>query len=275
MRKQIIPFFLAASIATVSMSVPAYAAGWKRDSTGWWWQNDDGSWPANSWQWLDGNRDGVSECYYFNSDGYMLAAAKTPDNYEVNADGAWVDGGTVQVQYARQKQNPTYLNTTSNYERQVSNLTNSKNANAASNGEQQVSDPASPNGAGAVSDYRQQVLDLVNEERRKVGAGSLAWDDALAECANVRAEEITRLFSHSRPDGTSCYTVFSANGVSYGCAGENIAAGQRTPAAVMEAWMNSSGHKKNILNTAYGRLGVGFYQSSDSYGYYWVQMFTD
>ena len=71
---------------------------WKKDHIGWWWQNEDGSWPSASWQWLDGNGDGVAECYYFNAGGYMLSATTTPDGYQVNADGAWMEGGKVQTQ---------------------------------------------------------------------------------------------------------------------------------------------------------------------------------
>lgn len=74
-----------------------FAAGWQQNATGWWWQNDDGSWPANSWQWLDGNGDGVAECYYFDGNGYMLANTTTPDGYTVNADGAWTVNGVVQT----------------------------------------------------------------------------------------------------------------------------------------------------------------------------------
>ena len=78
------------------------------NTTGWWWQNDDGSWPANSWQWLDGNKDGVSEFYYFGKDGYLLVNTTTPDGYKVNADGAWTDNGVIQTKTAATKQeNPT------------------------------------------------------------------------------------------------------------------------------------------------------------------------
>lgn len=84
----------------VGSSMTVLAAGWQQNATGWWWQNDDGSWPANSWQWLDGNRDGVAECYYFDGNGYMLANTTTPDGYMVNADGAWTVNGVVQTQGA-------------------------------------------------------------------------------------------------------------------------------------------------------------------------------
>ena len=59
--KKMIRLVIAAAAATISMSATAYAAGWQHNATGWWWQNEDGTWPAGSWQWLDGNRDGVAE----------------------------------------------------------------------------------------------------------------------------------------------------------------------------------------------------------------------
>ena len=76
----------------------AQAGQWKKDTTGYWWQNDDGSYPTSSWHWLDGNGDGISECYYFDGNGYMAANTTTPDGYTVDGSGAWVVDGVVQTQ---------------------------------------------------------------------------------------------------------------------------------------------------------------------------------
>lgn len=95
--KKIVALVMAMAMV-VGSNMTVFAAGWQQNATGWWWQNDDGSWPANSWQWLDGNRDGVAECYYFDGNGYMLANTTTPDGYTVNADGAWTVNGVVQTQ---------------------------------------------------------------------------------------------------------------------------------------------------------------------------------
>ncbi len=75
----------------------SFAAGWQKNTTGWWWQNPDGSWPANCWQWLDGNGDGTAECYYFDGNGYLLVNTITPDGYLVNDGGAWVVNNVVQT----------------------------------------------------------------------------------------------------------------------------------------------------------------------------------
>ena len=95
--KRVAALVMAASMVLGS-AFTSMAASWQQNATGWWWQNDDGSWPANTWQWLDGNGDGVAECYYFDGNGYMLANTTTPDGYQVNADGAWVVNGAVQTQ---------------------------------------------------------------------------------------------------------------------------------------------------------------------------------
>lgn len=65
MRNKKLMTTILAGVMISAFSIPAYAGSWQSDSTGWWWQNDDGSYPANSWQWLDGNNDGTAECYYF------------------------------------------------------------------------------------------------------------------------------------------------------------------------------------------------------------------
>lgn len=89
----------AMSAGLILMAAPAAMAGeWRQDAVGYWWQNDDGTYPVNRWQWLDGNQDQVAECYYFNENGYLLTNTITPDLYTVNADGAWVLDGVVQTQ---------------------------------------------------------------------------------------------------------------------------------------------------------------------------------
>ena len=79
-------------------SMTAYAGIWEKDSTGWWYNNGNGTWPASSWQWIDSNGDGSAECYYFNQSGYLLQNTTTPDGYTVDADGAWTVNGAVQLQ---------------------------------------------------------------------------------------------------------------------------------------------------------------------------------
>ena len=122
------------------------------------------------------------------------------------------------------------------------------------------------------ADYAAQVVALVNQERAAQGLSALGGNDRLQQAADKRAQEIIELFSHDRPDGTACYTVLSEYGVSgYWTAGENIAAGQSTPEQVMNSWMNSSGHRANILNGSFDTIAVGCAESGGRL--YWVQLF--
>ena len=120
--------------------------------------------------------------------------------------------------------------------------------------------------------YAYQVIELVNQERVKYGLAALAADETLMNAAQKRAAETVTSFSHTRPNGASFSSVLSEYGVNYRTAGENIAYGQRTPQEVVNAWMNSSGHRANILNSKYTKIGVGCYKSGSTY--YWSQLFT-
>lgn len=104
--KQKIRLFVTAAFMVVLFSFTAFAAGWTNgqgeDSGRWWYDLGNGTWyagtPGNpSWQWLDGNGDGVAECYAFDENGWMYAGTRTPDGYAVNGDGAWVENGAVQT----------------------------------------------------------------------------------------------------------------------------------------------------------------------------------
>ncbi len=117
-----------------------------------------------------------------------------------------------------------------------------------------------------------RVIELVNQERTSRGLQPLLKHDGLMVAAAARAKELSQRFSHTRPDGSECFTILWHLGIDYAYAGENIAMGQRTPEIVMNDWMNSSGHRANILNENYDCIGVG-YTMVDGHPY-WVQLFT-
>lgn len=132
-----------------------------------------------------------------------------------------------------------------------------------------------PSWSGADSDsydsnVANQILSLVNLERSKQGLSSLSLDSQLSKVAQIKAEDMANrgYFSHDSPTYGSPFDMMQQFGVSYRSAGENIAQGQQSPQAVMNAWMNSSGHRANILGD-YTHLGVGHVAE----GNYWVQMF--
>lgn len=97
MKKRALLIAGVALVLTLSTSFLSFAAEWKQDTTGWWYQEDDGNYPVNQWRWIDGNGDGIAECYYFDSNGYM-ATNTTVGSYTLNADGAWIVDGVVQTQ---------------------------------------------------------------------------------------------------------------------------------------------------------------------------------
>ena len=142
--------------------------------------------------------------------------------------------------------------------------------------EQQPEDDTTPAGPqdtvnGTMSAYEKEVVRLVNEIRAENGLSALAENDALADVARLKSQDLHDLgyFDHQSPTYGSPFEMMQQFGISYRTAGENIAYGFATPAAVVEAWMNSPSHRANILNATYTELGVGHVAD----GGYWTQMF--
>ncbi len=125
--------------------------------------------------------------------------------------------------------------------------------------------------AGNVSQYVQQVIDLTNAQRSKNGLPALKADSQLNGVAQKKSVDMQQnnYFSHTSPTYGSPFDMMRDFGVTYKSAGENIAQGQRTPQEVVTAWMNSEGHRKNILSANFTHIGVGFEDS----GKHWTQMF--
>lgn len=123
----------------------------------------------------------------------------------------------------------------------------------------------------AVLDYEKEVVRLVNEIRVKNGLKELTYDWELSRVARYKSQDMkdNRYFSHTSPTYGSPFQMIKNFGLSYRSAGENIAKGYKTPQAVVNGWMNSSGHRANILNASYNRIGVGYVAN----GNYWTQMF--
>ena len=121
------------------------------------------------------------------------------------------------------------------------------------------------------TDENMAVYEIVNRERAKNGLSALSYRYDLQSAADKRAEEIVTSFSHTRPNGNSCFTVLSEYGITYRAVGENIAYGQRTPEEVMNGWMNSQGHRANILNSSFTGIAVGVKTIGSKK--YWVQIF--
>ena len=126
-----------------------------------------------------------------------------------------------------------------------------------------------------VSQFEIKVLELVNNERAKNGLSALTLDSALSNVARNHSADMAKnnYFSHTNLKGQSPFDRLKSAGISYSYAGENIAAGQTTPEAVVNAWMNSEGHRKNILSKNFKKIGIGYYQGGAK-RHYWTQVFT-
>ncbi|MGP0689809.1 CAP domain-containing protein [Priestia aryabhattai] len=134
-----------------------------------------------------------------------------------------------------------------------------------------LSSNAVSTGSMTISVYEKQVGDLVNQERAKVGLKPLKINAELSRVARFKSADMhdKKYFDHTSPTYGDPFKMMKAFGISYNSAGENIAYGQKTPAEVMKAWMNSSGHKANILNSSYTEIGIGYVAD----GSYWTQQF--
>lgn len=119
-----------------------------------------------------------------------------------------------------------------------------------------------------------EVLELVNKERAKVGAKPLTLSSSLTNIATIKAKDMSDkgYFDHTSPTYGSPFDMLKRFGVQYSAAGENIAAGQKDANEVMDSWMNSSGHRANILKAEYEQIGIGYVEGGQ-YGTYWVQLF--
>lgn len=94
--KKNMKLFVTVGIMSIIMGITAYAGEWKQDSSGWKYQNAGSTFSIGGWQWIDGNNDGIAECYYFDNQGYCLINTVTPDGYLVDSNGAWCVSGQVQ-----------------------------------------------------------------------------------------------------------------------------------------------------------------------------------
>ncbi|MFR4972947.1 MAG: CAP domain-containing protein [Butyricicoccus pullicaecorum] len=152
---------------------------------------------------------------------------------------------------------------------------NGNNSNNSGNGSNSTGNGSGSTGGTSTgtSSAAQAVLAEVNAARAKNGLSALTLDANMNRAAAVRAAELAQSFSHTRPNGSRGLTALNEAGVSYRTAGENIASGQQSAQAVVSAWMNSSGHRANILSSLFGRMGVG--QATIGRRTYWVQLFAD
>lgn len=127
--------------------------------------------------------------------------------------------------------------------------------------------------SGQVSAFEKEVVELVNKQRQANGLSPLKLNTELSNVARMKSQDMKdkNYFSHTSPTYGSPFDMMKKFNISYKSAGENIAKGQKTPQAVVNAWMNSEGHRKNILSKSFTEIGVGYIQENNTT--YWTQMF--
>ena len=344
MRNKRVKLFAAALLFMGSIVVgnkEVQAAQWEYNNSGWWYQEDDGSYPVNAWKsisgkwyYFDGNGYMLTgwqkingEWYYLYSDGAMasnrwvgdyyltengaMATNTWIDGYYVGSDGQWKRNQWINTDYGWWYRHGDGSYTTNNWEFIDGYWYYFDGNGYMKTGWQEIwgkwyylySDGAmasnrwigdyylTESGAMATNTwidgyyvgpdgkwvkdistvYEMEVANIVNKERAANGLEPLEYDYELAEAAGVRAKELEQNLSHTRPDGTSCFTVLQEFGIEYWMCGENIAAGQRSAEQVMNGWMNSPGHRQNIMSP-YTHIGVGYYVDKNGRTN-WVQLF--
>lgn len=253
--------------AMVSKAGSNIEAGWRNDDKGWWYQLSNGDYVKNKWKTINGKK------YYFDETGYMATGFNTIEgqDYYFDQSGAlvkknfvlddtryYVDESGVIYDIEEIEFGDSYWWGESTENESYSWYREEDEHNAGTQ----------PDGHN--ESYALKVVEILNKERAKEGKSKLTINNNLMEAAGIRAEEIVEKMEHDRPDGSSWLTIYEELGVDYRSAGENIAGGQTSPDYVMNAWMNSAPHKKNILGN-FSEVGVGCYQENGRF--YWVQLF--
>ena len=260
----IMKVFMTTSLFIALSTNLVFASGWTKgiSKNAWWFDFGNGDYFKSSWQWIDGNQDGIAECYCFDENGWMYENTITPDGYTVNGNGAWTVSNIVQTK-------PSDLipkNNTNNSVNTVSNtFTETQNNNLAetrSYEENQSNEDFNEK----QDEYRADLLRRVNKYRDRQGLNTLEENDYLNEMAQIRAEELSIRMSHARPDGEILMGKYGVNG-------EIITKGPKTPKDAFLAWKGSEQHNKLMLHGDYLTFGSGYYVDGNGKSY-WVVLFS-
>lgn len=160
-------------------------------------------------------------------------------------------------------------------EKTIKNLIEKLNGSENNNNNNNNNNNSNNNPSSDILDIESKVASIVNTERTKAGLKPLILDTSLSKVARIKSQDMAdkNYFSHTSPTYGSPFDMMKQFGINYTAAGENIAKGQATAESVMKAWMNSPGHKANILSSKFGKIGVGYVIKNGTP--YWTQMFTN
>ena len=255
----LLPSLLCAFMSFVFLLSGTAQADWVKGESknAWWYDFGNGDYFKSSWQWIDGNQDGIAECYCFDENGWMYENTTTPDGYTVNENGAWTVNNIVQTKTSDliPKNNTSNVNNGNNTA--SNNFTETRN-NEENQGNEDFNEKQ--------EDYRADILRRVNKYRDRQGLNTLEENDYLNEMAQIRAEELSVRYSHARPNGETLIGKYGVNG-------EIGMKGSKTPKDAFLAWKNSKQHNKLMLHGDYLTFGSGYYVDGNGKSY-WVILFS-
>ena len=260
---RILPGSLCVLASFVFLFSGTAQADWVRGNSknAWWYDLGNGNYYKSSWQWIDGNHDGIAECYCFDENGWMFENAITPDRYTVNENGAWTVDNIVQTKSA----NLIPKNNTNNNVNTASNtFTETKNKNLSETRKHDESQ-SNKDFSEKQEEYRAELLRRVNQYRDRQGLNTLEENDSLQEMAQIRAEELSVRFSHIRPNGELA--------MRYGVNSEIIVDTVKTPKDAFLAFKGSKQHNKAMLDRESLTFGSGYYVDGNGKSY-WVILFS-
>ena len=235
-----------------------FASGWTKgiSKNAWWFDFGNGDYFKSSWQWIDGNQDGIAECYCFDENGWMYENTITPDGYTVNENGAWTINNIVQT---KTSDLIPKNNTNNNVNTANNNFTETKNNNLTeTKNNEDFSEKQ--------DEYRADLLRRVNKYRDRQGLNTLEENDYLNEMAQIRAEELSIRFSHIRPEGGSLIGKYGVNG-------EIANMGQTTPKDAFISLKHSKQHNEVMLHRTFLTFGSGYYVDGNGVPY-WIVLFS-
>ncbi|HEO8421200.1 CAP domain-containing protein [Niallia sp. FSL W8-0635] len=214
----------------------------------------------------------IYQSYNLSEEQFNKIVNNFSTNYQVDKDKVWNLLEDYQYENTKQEEqkrkHKQKVNTNKPVQSKPETTTSQNNTVAES------AKPAKENSekvASTVSAFEKEVVELTNKERAKNGLKALTLDSELSKVAKVKSQDMStnNYFDHTSPTYGSPFDMMKQFGITYNAAGENIAKGQKTPEEVVNAWMNSEGHRANILSDKFTHIGVGYVEN----GNYWTQQF--
>ncbi len=256
-------FIIVTVLAVVSAATPAFAQDTSKSVT---FQSTDCQQLSKQIQtWLKDNHIKFDQSSLQNSINKYFQVRQAPAPSKDQSQKQQ-DQGQTQDQTNDQSQDQPKQASEQQSTQKAPEQTQQTNTNDQSNGSLDQYQP---------SQYEKKVVQLVNDERAKKGLEPLEMNNRLSGLAHMKSKDMAdnNYFSHTSPTYGSPFEMMKQFDFNYRTAGENIAAGQRTPESVVQGWMNSPGHRANILNENFTQIGVGYVEGSGQYGTYWTQEF--